>query len=516
MDSGHSKQIHPLLSEISDLASKHKLVPFLGAGCSFQHIGLDWNLLAAEMANQIFGDPKESPIAIAQKYVDAFSRERFCELLTDKLVIKEFEDAKGETLLAIMSLNLGVIYTTNQDNVFELCCNKYGRTYKSVATLDDLSGVLPGERMLIKFHGDLKHPESIVFTDSDYANRIANEDHFLNIRLKSDLLTKNFIFIGYSFRDPNIQQTFSSLNELFRGKLPPAYLIPWKYEPQLEELTDKYGVKIVNTEAIFPDVKSNAEAFDRFFIELAKATHAKKTSEQIDDLFDSKKPNSQRMLGKHEVIALESSADSDNCADAILKFRALCDLTLIPVEYSERIVDVLLKIASKVSNNEESDAFSAALFNLGLTNPQHRLRVLAAAFATANVRAPQSGFNRFRPHIKGIGEDINLLIVALAIDMFRGWGQSVSEGFRSCVSGWVDSAKGVNEFPPEIQQAIREQINWAWTTGTFTPLENPIARMERLDKLPDGRRSLFGRSHEQITADLMGMMPKEFKKPYEE
>ena len=416
--------------------------------------------------------------------------------------------------LALMSLNLGVVYTTNQDNVFELCCHKYGRSYKVIATLDDLSTVVPGDRVYVKFHGDLQHPASVVFTDADYIERTRKDDYFLDIRIKSDLLTKHFLFVGYSFRDPNIQQTFSSLNSIFKGKIPPAYFVPWSYDPKLEDLTAQYGVKVVNTGAIFPEAKSNTEAFDKFFIELANLTYAKKTTDQIEGMYDSKIPYSQRVVSKYDVVAIESSLASDDCATACHKFSAICDQALLPGEYEERIAKVLMTLASQTRTEQESDALARTLVHLEITEPLLRVRLLAAAFATANVRPPSNGIgDHFRPHMRGFPEGIHLFVVSQAISLLREWSMTVTEGFRSRVTSWLMHANGIDDFSSDLQQEIRSQYEWAWKSGKHTTLENPIEYMERLKNAP-GRAS-FARTREQIAAEMSGMMPKTFKKPHE-
>jgi len=70
---------------------------------------------------------------------------------------------------------------------------------------------------IIKFHGDLNHPDQIVLTESDYENRLrllTAMDH----RLRADLLGRVVLFIGYSFRDPNVSYLFRLFTDDFWEK----------------------------------------------------------------------------------------------------------------------------------------------------------------------------------------------------------------------------------------------------------------------------------------------------------
>ena len=212
-----------ILNELADLASKHKLVPFLGAGCSVNHLDYDWDNIRDDLIKEI-GFLDDSHMVVAQKYIDTFGKDKLCEYLKHKLLIDTFEDYKGFSNIAVMSLGLGVIYTTNQDNVMERCFEKYRRKYSKIVKVEDLGIATPGDKLFLKFHGDLSNCDSVVFTTDDY-ERINDEDNFLNLRLKSDLLSKSILFIGYSLRDKNIQLILKEFKTIFKDKLPPAYTI---------------------------------------------------------------------------------------------------------------------------------------------------------------------------------------------------------------------------------------------------------------------------------------------------
>ena len=191
-----------LIERLAAKAHDHRLVPFIGAGCSLGHVSVDWDGICQEMAGAInlgSGQRLSNP-EVAEEYVKVHGNAGLAQLLGDRLLLRDFDDGRDTIPLQVLALELRALYTTNQDNVYELAAAKYGRPVRAIATIDDLAEVRPGDRVLYKFHGSLDHPDTLVFTDSQYKARLASTDFFMDVRLRSDLLTKNLLFIGYSFR----------------------------------------------------------------------------------------------------------------------------------------------------------------------------------------------------------------------------------------------------------------------------------------------------------------------------
>ena len=235
-----------MLDEIAKLLAQHKLVPFFGAGVSAVHLGGVWKDISDAMADKLRLPDAADFLEVAEKYEGKFGKRGLCDFLASRLVAKDFDDAKGHNHLLLLSFAAGVLYTTNQDNLFELAAAKKSRPHRVIVEIDDLAALLPGEFALVKYHGDLGKPDSVIFTRSSYRQRIADVDHFLNIRMRSDLLAKGFLFIGYSFNDPNVQLLFEQVHAAFRGKTPSSYLIAYRYDPSMQELTKEFGVRIIN------------------------------------------------------------------------------------------------------------------------------------------------------------------------------------------------------------------------------------------------------------------------------
>ncbi len=249
-----------IIATLSALVTKRKLVPFLGAGCSASMLPSGEHLTCI-MRAALGGVTASHHAEIAQLYVETFGREAFCQFLKEKLTIETFDDEKGFIHLTMMQLGVPVIYTTNQDNVMEKGFEKHGIPYKTIIDLRDFEETTGDEQLYIKFHGDLNDPGSIVFTTEDYESRIKEREHAMTARLREDLLAKNLLFVGYSFRDMNMQQLFMEVREAFFGELPTSYMIAYEYTKALQSLCDDFGILLIDPMVEMPQSENHHIAF---------------------------------------------------------------------------------------------------------------------------------------------------------------------------------------------------------------------------------------------------------------
>jgi hypothetical protein len=59
--------------------------------------------------------------------------------------------------------------------------------------------------LLLKLHGDLRHPSRLVVTEADYDGFLANYP-LIATYLSNQLITKTGVFVGYSLDDPDLRQ----------------------------------------------------------------------------------------------------------------------------------------------------------------------------------------------------------------------------------------------------------------------------------------------------------------------
>jgi hypothetical protein len=504
------------LEEIGKLLAKHKLIPFLGAGVSRSQLGLGVPELRARLSEHLpEAFDREAGLAeVAQAIEDRVGTERLIVLLRSMLLREQFDDATGTAHLLVMSLGCGIVYTTNQDNIFELAAAKYHKPHKVIVGIRDLAEAEPGQYLLVKFHGDLAEPESVVFTTSSYAQRMKETDNALDIRLRSDLLGKGLLFIGYSLQDENLRELLRQVRRVFGGVTPPCYMIVFDYQPEMETLASEFGVRLVKPRELIPDATGNIDAFERCLQELCNATMRSKSDGSLEELLGSE-DLAGAVLIEHELAALEQVVVNAEFSCALKTFRANVDAHIIPEHLQRRVAEVFVSVAEKAANEDDIKALRAGVFNLYI-EPIHALVAMAAYMAANHVRKRSSGFDpSFGIVSPCMTEAMWPLAAAHAVEMLLGGGYAITEGFRQMATHWFEEYVTSDGQAPAFaamadvgHQFVRDQIMKVWPNASDRPPEFRIVRGSASAAFPFARRR-FG----ELAAEIERSFPKRFPTP---
>jgi hypothetical protein len=505
-----------LLNEISQLLAKHKLIPFLGAGVSRPQLGFGAPELRSRLAESLPEPPaKELGLAdVAQLIEDTEGAEALLTRLRALLCRGQFDDATGTAHLLVMSLGCGLIYTTNQDNIYELAATKYRHPHKVVVGVRDLAEAGPGQQLLIKFHGDLAVPDSLVFTSSSYAKRLAGPDNALDTRLRSHLLGKGLLFIGYSFQDENLRELLRQIRRAFGGETPASYMIAFDYQPEMEFLASEFNVRVVNPREIFPEAANNADAFERCLQALCHATMRIRSERHLESTFMSGDLIAPVLI-EHELVALEQVVAGENFSTALKAFRANTDLHLIPEHLQRRVAEAFVTVAEKAATDSDLKALKAAVFNLEL-EPIHALVVMARYMAATRIRAASGGFDpAYMIASPCMSEAMWPLAAAHAVEMLIGGGYAITDGFRQMATHWfeeyVTSDGQAQEFAGLAEcghEFIRKQIQAVWPDPQKRPPTFHTARRVPLQQ-SRFRPKRFG----ELAAEIERSLPQRFTVP---
>jgi hypothetical protein len=148
------------------------------------------------------------------------------------------------------------IITTNADALLERSASLNTRLYAVVSKDADLLSK-SSQHYLIKMHGDIQDPETVVVKESDYLDYEQNHP-LLSTFIRSLLINHTFLFIGYSLNDYNLNLILNWIH-FFRKQLkvkrrPDNFLVqtktPSPYEVRRLECRDMTVVDL-NT---LPDV----------------------------------------------------------------------------------------------------------------------------------------------------------------------------------------------------------------------------------------------------------------------
>jgi SIR2-like domain len=200
-----------------------RLIPFLGAGFSKPLKLPDWGELVGWMAQRLGFEPDlfrlHGRYEQLAEYFQLARHDAFQQLVHEMTRRFDSEEAArtrrtSRMHLALSSLGWRTLYTTNYDSHVEGALEDAGRNVAVLSSFEDFQTRRePGSCEVIKFHGTLAKPETIVLTESSYFQRFALETP-VDQRLRADLLSHSFLFMGYSFNDWNIRYIWYRMHQL--------------------------------------------------------------------------------------------------------------------------------------------------------------------------------------------------------------------------------------------------------------------------------------------------------------
>ncbi|MEO7328368.1 MAG: SIR2 family protein [Minicystis sp.] len=205
--------------------AEQRLIPFLGAGFSAPLALPSWKELIRWMSAHLDFDPDLFELhGRPEQLAGFFERARdpdlrdFVAEMKARFHAPEIEARRAASVQhqALARRAFPTIYTTNYERHIERALRDAGRDAMTLATLADFQRALPrGTCQVIKFHGDLEHPETVVLTEAHFFDRM-KLDAAPDQRLRADLLGNAFIFLGYSFNDVNLRYIWHRMNRLRR------------------------------------------------------------------------------------------------------------------------------------------------------------------------------------------------------------------------------------------------------------------------------------------------------------
>lgn len=509
--------VHSIPDVVRVLAAElaeHRVIPFVGAGLSAQQLHVDWDALSLRMLERLGAAHDADNVEVATDFTKVFGRAELVDLLREYLDADSFDATVSGAHLALMCLGTGTVYTTNQDNLIELCHERFGRPLQKVIGLPELATLKPADSVVYKFHGDLSAPDSIVFTADDFGRRGVDSHHPLDVRLRSDVLGKSLLFLGYSFRDPNMRKLFQHLDSLFRGKIPAQYLVQYFPDPAgAAELKANFNIEAIDCTTLYPGA-DEAEAFDRFLSDLCREVVACKADRELSEFFRPPVPATNKVVTSYDVAAVEHAFSSGGYDTAYNAFRGTCDRAVIASEFSERVSILFAELCRRAAEPDHASKVAGALHNLRVPDAGHMFDCWASAMAVANVLPRSRGtFHTFLPHVEGIPDELRLIGVALAIMTIEDeWGRELTQGFYD----WVPFATvqcNLDAIPPEALKAVAPVFARAYQRGRTT-YENPISYHRRASGR--GGAALLGPlpTAGTLRDGMLNMLPKRLFTPY--
>lgn len=185
---------------------------FAGAGLSRDSGFVNWPELMREVAEEVglSVDKEHDLVTLAQFHVN----ERSGAGGLARRIIEEFsehaEPSKSHDILA--RLPIRTYWTTNYDQLIENTLKKHQRVPDVKHQVSDLLSTRPKrDAVVYKMHGDALSPTQAILYKSQYEQYYKTHEAFVTA-LSGDLISKTFLFIGFSFTDPNLDYVLSRLH----------------------------------------------------------------------------------------------------------------------------------------------------------------------------------------------------------------------------------------------------------------------------------------------------------------
>ena len=264
------------IKDIRKATDYNKLVIFVGAGVSNNSQIPTWSGLIRRFAkklgynnckkcsfrnehcpsldcNNIYNFAQDEYLKIPQYFYNIDNSENKSEyfnIINESLNI----EAKPNPIHdIIMKLYPKHIITTNYDRLIESTQSPHSMMYKVIIQDKDLLTQV-SNNYIIKMHGDINNPETIILKESDYLNY--QQNHILiETFIKSLLIDHTFLFIGYSLNDYNLKLIINWIEYLakqhdVKESRPENFIILYSTEP-IDKYYEEYflsnNIFIINT-----------------------------------------------------------------------------------------------------------------------------------------------------------------------------------------------------------------------------------------------------------------------------
>jgi hypothetical protein len=250
--------------EIIENGKQGKCILFLGAmasapspgGSPFKYKETQAPPSGAELSRRLaarceYPDEDETNlqrVSLYYQFREGGSRQSLVQAITEEITGPDIVPSPALKMLA--ALPFRIVITTNYDHLFEhalrVSKTQAGVLKDPIIRIYDPKPGAPeevpdepseGRPILLKLHGDIDKPESIVVTEEDYITFIQRmssaHHHPIHLYIQAKLRAWSTLFIGYSLKDYNLRLLFRTL----RWKVDPAnFPLSYSVDPRPDNL----------------------------------------------------------------------------------------------------------------------------------------------------------------------------------------------------------------------------------------------------------------------------------------
>lgn len=229
---------------------------FIGAGMSRGAGYVDWVGLLSPIAKELGLDARRESdlVGLAQFHVNANASQRH---QLNQLLVEEFSDLRDptENHMLLARLPIEAYWTTNYDRLIERAMELAGKRVDAKYTIEQLATTKRGrDAIVFKMHGDIEHPDKAILTKDDYERYHRTHGPFVNA-LSGDLVEHTFLFLGFSFTDPNLDYVLGRIRATFSTNQRQHFCITKKRMRERGESSKDYQYAVNRQMLVTQDLK---------------------------------------------------------------------------------------------------------------------------------------------------------------------------------------------------------------------------------------------------------------------
>lgn len=211
----------------------------------------DWPTFLKKAATNLTSEPVTTS---ALSMIDRHDYLMACEIVKASVrpeqwteaVVSEFSQISDPSALhrAIAQLNPRIVVTTNFDKIIEnnwAAVDSLVERYPAVITTltaDTFKIFRDDREYLIKIHGSIDDPDSLIFAKEDYSKR-AFSNWIYNEFMHTLMLTHTFLFVGFSMEDPAISLLVEVFAQKYNSQRPHYIFLPSPVSTEVSEISKR-------------------------------------------------------------------------------------------------------------------------------------------------------------------------------------------------------------------------------------------------------------------------------------
>ncbi|MBC1316252.1 hypothetical protein HCB26_04240 [Listeria booriae] len=369
---------------------------FAGAGLSIPSGAPSWKELLQDIAEELdLNIDKETDlISIAQYFVNKRSKAQIGELVTENYG-NHLNSTINQQLIA--QLPIDTIWTTNYDELLEKSLLKEHKKIAVKRSVRDFSLVgTRNDATIYKMHGCVTQATDVIISKEDYERY--NDTHSVyTTALKGDLVSRTFLFIGFSFEDPNLDYVLGRISFLMGKNKPKHYFFVKELDKESDESEEDFSYREVRQQLKIDDLSR------RYGI------HAVMIKEYGDITTILKIINLKVRINN---IFISGAIESFNILDEISTHEFIVSL-------SSELIKRKNKLISGFGLGVGSDVINGALSETS-RNPLMRLDDHLKVYPFPQTIAPEEIEEKWRDYREHVLEKVGIIIIVFGNKMQDG------------------------------------------------------------------------------------------------